>query len=171
MHTNSKRQDVYWTQVYTLNLLFNLVVIWRYVSLYILSVIKCSSLQSLAWVTGRPSWNTGEKDGRMALRLKKLSFNQRIRVQASFIVCEHTPRWGVLEQDIENQPERQTERCYWRFFKSHDYIHWQLSISTIQWQLQYSEGLVKGNGFLGCSLHFDIIYQSIFSSRFKPHYC
>lgn len=62
-HTNCTGQDVHWTQVYSSNRLLNLVVIWRDVSLYILWVISCSSLQSLARVTGRPSHNSGNKDG------------------------------------------------------------------------------------------------------------
>lgn len=106
-HTNRKRQDVYWTQVYSLNHLLNLVAIWRDWSLYILWAIKCSSLQSLVRVTGRPSQNSGKKDRRTALWLKQQSFNQRMWVQVPFIVCEQKPCWGVLHQQRQTQNSRQ----------------------------------------------------------------
>lgn len=98
---------MYWKQVYFLNHLLNLLAIWRDGSLYILWAIKCSSLQSLARVTGRPSQNSGKKDRRMALWLKQQSFNQRMWVQVPFIVCEQKPCRGVLHQQKQTQNSRQ----------------------------------------------------------------
>lgn len=82
-HKKCTGQDVHWTQVYSLNQLLNLVVIWRDVSLYILWVILYSSLQSLARVTGRPSQNSGNKDGSVV----KATVIQPASVGSSPICC------------------------------------------------------------------------------------
>lgn len=65
MYTNNKRQEVYWMQMFSLNPLLNLVVIWRRVSLYFGSsnAAACNHWQ---WVTGKPSqkyWEERWQDG------------------------------------------------------------------------------------------------------------
>ena len=130
-HTNIKRQDVYWAQVCSWNLLLSLVVIWRCVSLYILWVIKCSSLQSLAWVTGSPSQNSGKKDGRMVLRLKKLSFNQRMWVQDHLLSVSV----NFSEVSLSNKPKlkhnSRQDVDIGQFFKTLEYIQWSSDVKGL----------------------------------------
>lgn len=94
--TNSKRQDVYSTQVYSSNVLINLVVIWYKIRI---------ALHSLGHQMQQPAcnhWHRVLADySKILVWLKKLLFNQWKRIQAPLTVRKHKACKGVLEQDTD----------------------------------------------------------------------